>query len=245
MKKRGFTLIELLVVIAIVAIVAAILFPVFVNAKERGRMTKCLSNLKNLASAFRLYADSNNGRLPSVHITWCAPAWYTDAGGTHSPICNLDKGALWPYTGRNKGIFLCPTDRYMAATQITGSPRNFPLSYSMNIYLGTIKSVTLGACPPYSLTARNRDRIAVDSIRSQSRVLLIIHEGRDNIDDGCFRWDSTAGSGGTLINLPSKVHWNGTTLAYLDGHAVWRSYNQLVRERDDPSKPWDPDPTFP
>ena len=56
-KKRGFTLIELLVVIAIIAILAAILFPVFVNAKERGRMARCLSNLKNMVTAAKMYSD--------------------------------------------------------------------------------------------------------------------------------------------------------------------------------------------
>lgn len=61
---RGFTLIELLVVIAIIAILAAILFPVFAQVRERGRSAACLSNLKQLGIGFRMYADDNTDRAP-------------------------------------------------------------------------------------------------------------------------------------------------------------------------------------
>jgi prepilin-type N-terminal cleavage/methylation domain-containing protein len=55
MKRKGFTLIELLVVIAIIAILAAILFPVFSRAREQARKAACLSNLKNIATAWMMY----------------------------------------------------------------------------------------------------------------------------------------------------------------------------------------------
>ena len=61
MKKRGFTLIELLVVIAIIAILAAILFPVFMSAKESARQTMCASNLKQIENANQMYVDDWNG----------------------------------------------------------------------------------------------------------------------------------------------------------------------------------------
>ncbi len=62
-RQRGFTLIELLVVIAIIAILAAILFPVFAQARESARRTSCLSNLKQLGTAFQMYQQDYDGRF--------------------------------------------------------------------------------------------------------------------------------------------------------------------------------------
>ena len=64
-RKLGFTLIELLVVIAIIAILAAILFPVFLRAKDQARTTECLSRLKDLGIAYALYTENWNGSMPS------------------------------------------------------------------------------------------------------------------------------------------------------------------------------------
>src|SRR5215472_10879429 len=63
-KKRGFTLIELLVVIAIIAILAAILFPVFAQAREKARQTSCLSNEKQLALAIMMYVQDYDEHFP-------------------------------------------------------------------------------------------------------------------------------------------------------------------------------------
>lgn len=73
--KRGFTLIELLVVIAIIAILAAILFPVFTSAKQSARNAQCASNLRQIGLAMSRYADDNNGRLCTYYdansnVTW-------------------------------------------------------------------------------------------------------------------------------------------------------------------------------
>ena len=114
---EGFTLIELLVVIAIIAVLASILFPVFVGAKEKACQTKCLSNLKQIAAAWLLYADDNNGRAcPSYYrqdgwmYSWdftIGPsvtkngllARYTRTGQLHN--CPSFHGEKWdrPYTG--------------------------------------------------------------------------------------------------------------------------------------------------
>ena len=65
--RRAFTLIELLVVIAIIAILAAILFPVFVQLKESARKTVCLSNIKQLGTALYTYLDDYDSRFPVCH----------------------------------------------------------------------------------------------------------------------------------------------------------------------------------
>ena len=65
MKHKGFTLIELLVVIAIIAILAAILFPVFAKAREKARQISCLSNLKQLGLGFIQYIQDNDSTFPA------------------------------------------------------------------------------------------------------------------------------------------------------------------------------------
>jgi len=66
-RGKGFTLIELLVVIAIIAILAAILFPVFARARAKARMASCLSNIKQIALAMIMYADDNDETFPIMH----------------------------------------------------------------------------------------------------------------------------------------------------------------------------------
>src|SRR5204863_4740415 len=78
--RRGFTLIELLVVIAIIAILAAILFPVFAQAREKARSAQCLSNLKQVAMATRMYSQDYDEVLVPLYLynsktTW---EWWMD-----------------------------------------------------------------------------------------------------------------------------------------------------------------------
>src|SRR5689334_9519535 len=120
--ERGFTLIELLVVIAIIAILAAILFPVFAQAREKARAITCVSNVRQLVLAMRMYAQDYDehypqGRSddwdPAVHYTW--------------------RSAIQPYI-KNKGMLRCPSNAY-TDLPVEGTPETdagIPRGYCTN-----------------------------------------------------------------------------------------------------------------
>lgn len=104
LNRRAFTLIELLVVIAIIAILAAILFPVFATARERARQASCLSNCRQIGLAIRMYNDDNQDGWPFARMMMSGPmrseiTWLdTVRDYTNSPIlnrCPSDSSPLW------------------------------------------------------------------------------------------------------------------------------------------------------
>ena len=96
--KRAFTLIELLVVIAIIAILAAILLPVFLSAKQHSQQAHCLYNLKQLSLAILEYADDNDGRMPNV-CGYLFPHFGPDWCGCHGTRYQVvpKDGTIWRY----------------------------------------------------------------------------------------------------------------------------------------------------
>lgn len=88
-KHKGFTLIELMIVIAIIAILAAILVPNFVRARDQGNLAACKSNLKNMGTAFEMYASDNGGIYPSS-LTLAA---FTNTYMKTTPTCPIGSTA--------------------------------------------------------------------------------------------------------------------------------------------------------
>jgi prepilin-type N-terminal cleavage/methylation domain-containing protein/prepilin-type processing-associated H-X9-DG protein len=115
--RKGFTLIELLVVIAIIAILAAMLFPVFARARESARKIQCLSNIKNIAIAVQMYLVDYERFPPSEHRAE-VQSWFNEEGGNDC-CCRawLQNPYLrWPviledYT-RNRDVWRCPSSRF-------------------------------------------------------------------------------------------------------------------------------------
>lgn len=116
----GFTLIELLVVIAIIAILAAILFPVFATAKENGKKARCLLQLRQLVGASLAYADDNNGRFVPAASDIETPVnrhrWHGVRPNKASAF-DPAKGPLWSYLGRSGGLKVCPSSPTFEANE--------------------------------------------------------------------------------------------------------------------------------
>ena len=102
-KSKGFTLIELLVVIAIIAILAAILFPVFQKVRENARRSQCLSNEKQLALAILMYNQDADESYPTGNNLWDTTATWTGNGAGNWAV------SILPYIKSN-GVFACPDD---------------------------------------------------------------------------------------------------------------------------------------
>lgn len=133
-NRRGFTLIEILVVVAILGVLAALLFPVFLSAREKARAASCLSNYRQIGIGIQMYAQDNDGNVPAN-------------GGSFSGLI----ADCVPYT-KTSAIFVCPDDYDRLAEGRAGSYRVPSLYQAKPIACGWDNPYVAGQTTESSIT---------------------------------------------------------------------------------------------
>lgn len=242
-SRRGFTLIELLVVIAIIAILAAILFPVFARARDAARKTTCTSNLKQIGTAILMYAQDYDECLVPVQTGACTQP---DSFGWGDLI--------QPYA-RNTGLLQCPSNTQKvrvnaalnpprivrdrggtgapARDDCTGGGNNtsqFNYSYGVNAF--SAAGVATSAAGPWRLVGNS---LAIIPAPAQTAGIA---EGR-----GASPWSLAGGAGAySYPDVDGQVDVRrhsgssaaqqrnaGVVIMYMDGHAKFTNLAQSVR----------------
>jgi len=212
MRRKGFTLIELLVVIAIVAILAAILFPVFARAREKARQATCAANEKQIGLAFLMYVDDYDGLTPVSHQSADDIPNFTGPGGVYNWIA-----CVYPYT-KNWKIFSCPS-----------AARGFTCSCGVPISPDSVRSYLVSNVLLSGGWRFGGRRLAV--VPNPSEIILCHEEGRLRFcarPRPYLRWagyyDSwlVEGAGWDIL------HSEGANLLFCDGHVKWRKASTIA-----------------
>jgi len=244
-RARAFTLIELLVVIAIIAILAAILMPVFAQAREKARQTVCLSNNKQIGLAVQMYTQDYDENLP-----------YSGVYGPNHPVFQQGYGwAMWvilldPYI-KNRGVWACPS----GADQMVG-----PANDRMNVNLGYNEYLfhNYGGWSNLAALSNSPGGAASVSLIADSALGGIYQDwgnrdvGNKPVEGEDPMWGmhriacaNGYGAGSGAYATCNRRHSDGAAVVFADGHAAFLTGKKIKGGADlpcerpviDPAKP--------
>ncbi len=210
-KREAFTLIELLVVIAIIAILAAILFPVFAQAREKARAASCLSNMKQIGLGMMQYVQDYDEAFPNRLVGW------TDADKNYPAQEQWSwRRALVPYT-KSVAVFACPSNPFsnIPSGAVAGGNNKtdgFFISYACN------RNVTCKDPEddkPYTLAELDKPASAVA------------------VSEFTMQWAEYVATSGYHDNSLYAGHQGQTNLAFADGHVKGMRPTQTINDVND------------
>lgn len=225
--RRGFTLIELLTVIAIIGILAAIIIPTVGKVRESAKSSQCLSNQRQIAFAFSLYANDNKGYLPRSGVS--------PENTTQSWMISVNPYLPGRGTVITNKIFVCPSEPNQAPDGFNGSVFNYSSSFALEN--GNSAAALNGVGTP---PAGPR---LLSSIVRPSRTLLLVD---GVVDPTTYRANSSRSWGNVTADLalssPDDTgfvalrfrHGSGMNAAYVDGHAAkipWGERNAAIPDQ--------------
>ncbi len=214
-KRRGFTLVELLVVIAIIALLMAILMPALNRARELGRRAVCMGNLKQLALAWVMYADENDGDLvnglagdvvpgsnPPIVTGWVGPIPLNPVNDGNPTLnkrqqeARIKQGTLWEYA-KNPKVFKCPAGMV-----------NHSVNYAIVDAMNGARQANAVADQVW---CNNRG-----DLKTAQKQLVFVDIGR--VRDSSYHVNYNVGQWG---DPPSVRHRDGVTVSYADAHSIY------------------------
>jgi prepilin-type N-terminal cleavage/methylation domain-containing protein len=245
MRRKAFTLIELLVVIAIIAILAAILFPVFAQARDKARQTACLSNAKQIGTALMMYVQDHDEKF-----FWMAAYNERRDVGAGPWGASYITSVRWPYAHmpymKSWNVLVCPSHKdpknpnifYYPPGNVSGQV-NMPMSYGANL-AWFHRTVANGGAVGDGEIQRHAEKLVITECLTPYgfepwyveyfRAANFANQNENGWNYAAMR---NAVRRGRQNNLPDSQmasvtrHQLGNIAIYADGHAKWLRWNQV------------------